>query len=420
MKKNLIAILIFSLHQVVFSNQLDFVGINEENNTYNVEFSLEKTALIVSQSSNDPFSISLEFKETELKENLDLKQNYPIKNIKSTSSENGSTIEIFFYEPVLWQKPQQLKKDNGITVSLSFEHSKKIKKMTREAIVVIDAGHGGRDPGAVAKSNNVMEKDITFLIANELFRTLKDTDGYKPILVREDDSFVYLDERYQTIRQNSGDIFISIHADAFSLPSVKGAAIYIWSEEASSNSAKNLSSKRISSTRVDEFDFDEDLARSKYPKIYQNKKNKSLQLGEKILDQLKLDPYTRLHKKRVEFADFRVLKSVDTPSVLIESGFISNSEDAKRLKGKPGRRMIARSLFLGINNYFKENNEDDFYIFDSKGYLTYTVQKGDILSEIAIRFGVPVMDIINTNLIRDEAIFPGQRIKIKIITIDNL
>ena len=265
-----------------------------------------------------------------------------------------------------------------------------------------------------------MEKDITFLIANELFRTLEDTDGYKPILVREDDSFVYLDQRYQAIRQNSGDIFISIHADAFSLPSVKGAAIYVWSEDASSNSAKNLSSKRISSTRVDEFDFDEDLARSKYPKIYQNKKNKSLQLGEKILDQLKLDPYTHLHKKRIEFADFRVLKSVDTPSVLIESGFISNPEDAKRLKGKPGRRMIARSLFLGINNYFMENNEDDFYIFDSKGYLTYTVQKGDILSEIAIRFGVPVMDIINTNLIRDEAIFPGQRIKIKILTTDNL
>ena len=75
MKKNIIAILIFSLHQVVFSNQLDFVGINEQNKTYNVEFSIEKTALILSQSSDDPFSISLEFKETELKENLDLKQN---------------------------------------------------------------------------------------------------------------------------------------------------------------------------------------------------------------------------------------------------------------------------------------------------------------------------------------------------------
>ena len=414
MKKNLLVVFILSLHQMIFPNQLIFEGVNKQNEVYNLEFSLEKTALIVSQSSNSPFSISLEFKESSLEEDFDLKQNYPLKNIKSTSSENGTKIEISFYEPVLWQKPQQIKTENGIKVSLSLEHNKKIKKMTREAIVVIDAGHGGRDPGAIAKSHNVIEKDITLLIANELFRTLKNTDGYKPFLVRDDDSFVYLDQRYQSIRQNSGDIFISIHADAFSLPSVKGAAIYIWSEEASSNSARNLSSKRVSSIKVDKFDFDEDLARSKYPDLYEAKKNKSLQLGEKILDQLKRDPYTHLHKKRVEYADFRVLKSVDTPSVLIESGFISNSEDAKRLKGKPGRRMIARSIFLGVNNYFKENLEDDFFIYDSEGYLTYTIQKGDVLSEIAIRFGVPVMDIINTNLIRDEAIFPGQKIKIKI------
>ena len=416
MKRNLIAVLIFSFHQVVFSNQLDFVGVGEKNKSYNLEFSLEKTALIVAQSSNSPYSITLEFKETYLKENFDLKlwQNYPIKNIESSTSENNSIIEIFFHKPVAWQKPQQIKTEDGIKVLLSLDHEKEIKKMTREAIVIIDAGHGGRDPGAIAKSHNVIEKDITLLIANELFRTLENTDGYKPVLVREDDSFIYLDQRYQKARQNSGDIFVSIHADAFSLPSVKGAAVYIWSDEASSNSAKSLSSKKVSSVRVDEFDFDEDLARSKYPEIYEKKKGKSLQLGKKILDQLKRDPYTHLHKKRVEYADFRVLKSLDVPSVLIESGFISNSEDAERLKGKPGRRMIARSLFLGINNYFKENLEDDFFIYDAEGYLTYTVQRGDVLSEIAIRFGVPVMDIINTNLIRDEAIFPGQRIKIKI------
>ena len=416
MKRNLIAVLIFSFHQVVFSNQLDFVGVGEKNKSYSLEFSLEKTALIVAQSSNSPYSITLEFKETYLKENFDLKlwQNYPIKNIESSTSENNSIIEIFFHKPITWQKPQQIKTEDGIKVLLSLDHEKEIKKMTREAIVIIDAGHGGRDPGAIAKSHNVIEKDITLLIANELFRTLEDTDGYKPVLVREDDSFIYLDQRYQKARQNSGDIFVSIHADAFSLPSVKGAAVYIWSDEASSNSAKSLSSKKVSSVRVDEFDFDEDLARSKYPKIYEKKKDKSLQLGKKILDQLKRDPYTHLHKKRVEYADFRVLKSLDIPSVLIESGFISNSEDAERLKGKPGRRMIARSLFLGINNYFKENLEDDFFIYDAEGYLTYTVQRGDVLSEIAIRFGVPVMDIINTNLIRDEAIFPGQRIKIKI------
>ena len=77
MKRNLIAILIFSLHQAVFSNQLDFVGVGEKNKSYNLEFSLEKTALIIAQSSNSPFSISLEFKETSMKEDFDLKQNYP-------------------------------------------------------------------------------------------------------------------------------------------------------------------------------------------------------------------------------------------------------------------------------------------------------------------------------------------------------
>ena len=81
MKRNLIAILIFSLHHVVFSNQLDFVGVGEKNKSYNLEFSLEKTALIIAQSSNSPFSISLEFKEASMKEDFDLKQNYPIKNL---------------------------------------------------------------------------------------------------------------------------------------------------------------------------------------------------------------------------------------------------------------------------------------------------------------------------------------------------
>ena len=102
MKRSLVAVLIFSFHQMVFSNQLDFVGVTEQNKTYSLEFSLEKTALIVSQSSNSPFSISLEFKETSMKEDFDLKQNYPIKNIKSSSSEDNSIIEIFFYEPISW------------------------------------------------------------------------------------------------------------------------------------------------------------------------------------------------------------------------------------------------------------------------------------------------------------------------------
>ena len=140
------------------------------------------------------------------------------------------------------------------------------------------------------------------------------------------------------------------------------------------------------------------LAKNYFNETIKTSKNlKIITVGTKGLDQLKRDPYTKIHKKNVEFADFRVLKSIDIPSVLVESGFLTNPEDAERLKTKPGRRMIARSIFLGINNYFIENPIEGTLINNNTDYLEYTIQKGDVLSEIAIRFGVTVESIKVTN-----------------------
>ena len=163
-----------------------------------------------------------------------------------------------------------------------------------------------------------MEKDITLLIAKELERTLRDTKGYKPVMIRGDDSFVDLNDRYQNARKVGADIFISIHADAFRLSSVKGASVFVWSEEASSITADNLSKKELANNpevkakigKLDVNDFDEDAARTLYQLVYEAKIENSILLGNKILDKLRLDPYTKLHKKNVEFADFRVLKSI--------------------------------------------------------------------------------------------------------------
>ena len=147
-------------------------------------------------------------------------------------------------------------------------------------------------------------------------------------------------------------------------------------------------------------------------KFMKRKLSKARFLEAKILDQLKRDPYTKIHKKNVEYADFRVLKSIDIPSVLVESGFITNPEDAARLKGKPGRRMIARSIFLGINNYFIENPVSGTLINENTDHLKYTIQKGDVLSEIAIRFGVTVESIDEKNKLNNKPIYPGQTLKI--------
>ena len=112
-------------------------------------------------------------------------------------------------------------------------------------------------------------------------------------------------------------------------------------------SVRNSSSNK----NIKSYDFNEDLAREIYPKIYLKKVNQSKELGKKILSSLRGIHLLRFINKDVEFADFRVLKSVDIPSVLVESGFITNPDDAKRLKTKAGRRMIARSIFFGIHNY---------------------------------------------------------------------
>jgi len=418
MVKRLIFLFIFA-SSLITANELSFNEVVQlENGGYEISFNLDKVAYIKSYSSNDPNKIILDVHDAVIVKNFNKKFNFPIKEISIANNEKIARLIVDLYEPVFWQKPKQEKIDNLIEVSFDIERKRNLKTSKRDVIVAIDAGHGGKYPGAVGP-NNILEKDVTLLIAKELQRTLQDTDGYEAVMIRDGDNTISLNKRYQDARKYGADIFISIHADGFRLSSVKGASVFIWSEESSSTIARNLSDKKREKIQaeiknIEPYDFNDDEARYKYPEIYKNKIKQSRALGAKILDQLKRDPYTHIHKENVEYADFRVLKSVDIPSVLVESGFITNPEDAKRLKGKPGRRMIARSIFLGIHNYFKDFPIEGTFSEDYIGHVTYTIQKGDVLSEIAIRFGVTVNEILDLNNIDERSLYIGQKIKIAI------
>ena len=418
MVKKLIFLFIFA-SSLITANELSFNEVVQlENGGYKISFNLDKVAYIKSYSSNDPNKIILDVHDAVIVKNFNKKFNFPIKEISIANEDNIARLIVDLYEPVFWQKPKQEKIDYFIEVSFDIERKRNLKTSKRDVIVAIDAGHGGKYPGAVGP-NNILEKDVTLLIAKELQRTLQDTDGYEAVMIRDGDNTISLNKRYQDARKYGADIFISIHADGFRLSSVKGASVFIWSEESSSTIARNLSDKKREKIQaeiknIEPYDFNDDEARYKYPEIYKNKIKQSRNLGTKILDQLKRDPYTHIHKENVEYADFRVLKSVDIPSVLVESGFITNPEDAKRLKGKPGRRMIARSIFLGIHNYFKDFPIEGTFSEDYIGHVTYTIQKGDVLSEIAIRFGVTVNEILDLNNIDERSLYIGQKIKIAI------
>ena len=407
------------LSSLVHSNEISFYEIKDsDDQSSQISFLLDKVSFIKSYSLVDPSRIVIDVYQSDLKSGVEEKYNYPIKLVRASSKEDLTRIVIDLYEYVNWSKPTQEKTDEGILLKVNIKKDKELKNNIRDIVVAIDAGHGGKYPGAVG-TNNILEKDVTLLISKELERSLRDTEGYKPVMIRKGDETVSLNDRYQRARRYGADIFVSIHADGFRLESVKGASVFIWSEEASSSVAKNLSEKKRQQIQADiknlkPFDFNEDLAREIYPEIYLNKVKESKLLGAKILEQLKRDPFTKIHKKDVEFADFRVLKSVDIPSVLVESGFLTNPDDAERLKGKPGRRMIARSIFLGVNNFFIENPIEGTLITSETDFLFYTIQKGDVLSEIAIRFGVTVDSINKTNNLENKSIFPGQIIRIEI------
>lgn len=412
-------LLILILSLAAQSNELVFKEIKQvSDGSINVLFGLEKVSYINSYTLQNPSRLVFEINQSNVKAPIDEIYNYPIRKIRASNEEDKTRIVIDLYDFVYWWKPTQLQTDEGVLLNLKLKTDRNLKATTRDIVVAIDAGHGGKYPGAVGP-NNILEKDVTLLISKELERTLRDTNGYKPVMIRSGDETIGLNDRFQNARKMGADIFISIHADGFRLSSVKGASVFIWSDEASSTIARNLSEKQRKRIQADinnlqPSDFNEDLARALYPKIYENKISQSKILGTKILDQLKRDPYTKIHKKNVEFADFRVLKSIDIPSVLVESGFITNPEDAQRLKGKPGRRMIARSIFLGIHNYFLENPIIGTIIENNPEFLSYKIQKGDVLSEIAIRFGVSVESIDKNNNLNNKPIYPGQILKIYI------
>ena len=403
----------------VNSNELTFNEVIEKDDkSVEISFLLEKVSLVKSYSLNTPSRLVLDIYDTKLKEDINISYNYPIKKIRSISEGDTSRIVIDLYENIFWEKPTQVQNKNGVMLTLVTKRIKNLENSIRDIVIAIDAGHGGKYPGAVGP-NNILEKDVTLLIAKELERTLRDTSGYYPVMIRSNDETIDLNSRYQEARKKGADAFISIHADGFRLESVKGASVFIWSDEASSTVARNLSEKQRKRIQADiknlkDDDFNEDRARNNYPEMYKNKIDQSQILGTKILEQLKKDPYTKIHKQNVEYADFRVLKSVDIPSVLVESGFITNPEDAARLKGKAGRRMIARSIFLGIHNYFKQEPISNTTIEMNPDMVLYEIQKGDVLSEISIRFGVTVDSIIKLNNLNGQPIFPGQILKINI------
>ena len=292
----------------------------------------------------------------------------------------------------------------------SVQHSDK-----RDIIIAIDAGHGGEDPGAIGP-NRRREKDVVLAIAKELNALLRADKGFKPTMIRTGDYYVSLRGRRELARKRQADLFVSIHADAFKRREAHGASVYALSTQgATSTAARYLAQRENESDLVGGVtlsDKDDLLAGVLADLSMTSTLDNSLKLGAKVLR--RVDGVAKLHKNRVEQAGFAVLKSPDIPSILVETGFISNPGESKLLASSSYQKKMARAIHAGIRDWFLAHPPSGTLIAWQKQQAgrQYVIARGDTLSGIAQRFNVPLSDLKIRNGISGEKILVGQKLLI--------
>ncbi|WP_290877546.1 N-acetylmuramoyl-L-alanine amidase, partial [Aquabacterium sp.] len=226
----------------------------------------------------------------------------------------------------------------------------------RLVIIALDAGHGGEDPGAVGPSG-LYEKDVVLSVAHKLRARINAQPGMRAMLTRESDYFVPLHERVNKARRVQADLFVSIHADAFMNPEARGASVFALSEGgATSAAARWMAKKENASDMVGGVNIkakDATVLRTLLDMSTTAQIKDSLKLGSAVLGNL--GKIGRLHKATVEQASFAVLKAPDIPSILVETGFISNPEEESKLKDDGYQAQLADALLSGIQRYFARN-----------------------------------------------------------------
>ncbi len=327
---------------------------------------------------------------------------------------------------------------------------------SRPILIAVDAGHGGADSGALGPKN-MREKDVTLSIARELVRIINAQPGYSARLTRTGDYFIELQKRRDLARDMKADLFISVHADSFTDSSAYGASVFALSRKgATSEMARFLAQRENDSDLIGRVggvsleDKDPQLAGVLVDLSMTATVNSSLQVGSKVLNAI--SAIAPLHAKHVEQAGFVVLKSPDVPSILVETGFISNTGEAKKLATPEYRERMAQAIFKGVRQYFAQHpiavaqssvqccaettkkssggkkttdksstqksasaksSATKTKSVDGKGAVRkHLVVRGDTLTDIALKYGVSARSIKAANKMKTDNVLLGQTLKI--------
>ena len=284
---------------------------------------------------------------------------------------------------------------------------------TRDLVVMIDPGHGGKDPGARGKGG-LREKDAVLQISKRLARIINDEPGMRAELTRNNDTFLHLRERIKRAEAADADLFVSIHADSFTDRRVRGASVYVLSEKGATDEAADLLAKRENDSDliggVDLAGKDDILAGVLVDLSQNASLEASLEVGDMFVAEI--SRIGKVRRPTVQQAGFRVLKSPDIPSILIETAFISNKQDESNLKSVQYQQRLAQSMHNAIRGYFYQNPPYGTRMAQlstaAKASRQHVIRNGDTLSDIAQRYKVSVSRIRSANRLNTSQIKVGQ------------
>ena len=298
----------------------------------------------------------------------------------------------------------------------------------RDIVIAIDAGHGGEDPGALGPKG-LREKDIVLMISKELQRQINAEKGFRAELVRTGDYFIPLRRRTDIARKKGADLFVSVHADAAPRAAAFGASVFALSDSgATSETARWLADSENRSDliggagNVKLDDKDAMLAGVLLDLSMTASLSSSLDVGQKVLSNM--GRITPLHKKRVEQAGFMVLKSPDMPSILVETGFISNPNESSKLANRSHQQALARSIHSGIRQFFQQNPPPGSYVawLRDSGKLAlgpreHVVRSGESVSLLAQRYQISAAQLRSANNLKSDALKIGQVLTVPATTL---